>query len=98
MLFLIVILPLLLLSLYPLISLVAETAQLVSCSLAHPAHLCGLILRTEQLEPGTRDCRWFATIFLLVRLLHFVIAAMTLGVMFNVFSTIILVVVVHHAH
>jgi hypothetical protein len=45
-------------------------------------------------EPGTRDCRWFAGVFLFIRLVLILIAALTLGVMFYVYSTITLAIVI----
>ena len=40
-------------------------------------------------EPGTFDCRWFAVLLLLIRLLLFIIFSVTLSVMFFVYSLII---------
>ena len=42
-------------------------------------------------EPGTRDCRWFASLFLAIRFLQFITGAYTLGVLFYTYSTIIVV-------
>ena len=44
-------------------------------------------------EPGTRDCRWFASLFLALRFLQYIIGSYTLGVMFYSYSTISLVTV-----
>ena len=44
-------------------------------------------------EPGTFDCRWFAAIVLLLRPLLYTIFALTLSMMFFVYATITLVVV-----
>ena len=44
-------------------------------------------------EPGTRDCRWFASLFLVVRLLLRITGSYALGVLFYTFSTIIVVIV-----
>jgi glucan phosphoethanolaminetransferase (alkaline phosphatase superfamily) len=45
-------------------------------------------------ELGTRDCRWFAGVFLFIWLVHFLIGALTMGVMFYVYSTITLAIVI----
>ena len=43
-------------------------------------------------EPGTFDCRWFSAAFLLIRPLLFITYSVTLSVMYFVYATIILVV------
>ena len=40
-------------------------------------------------EPGTRDCRWFSSIFLALRFLYFIIGSFTMGIMFYAFTTYI---------
>ena len=45
-------------------------------------------------QPGTRDCRWFASLMLLARPLHLLAAGLTAGVMFYVFSMIIVILIV----
>ena len=42
-------------------------------------------------EPGTRDCRWFASLFLTLRLVTFLIGAYTKNILFFPLSTITLV-------
>ena len=42
-------------------------------------------------EPGTRDCRWFASLFYIVRILIFLIAVFTLNAIFHVISSMCLV-------
>ena len=43
-------------------------------------------------EPGTLDCRWFSTLLLLIRPLFFLTYGLTLSMIFFVYATIILVV------
>ncbi|SMN02681.1 hypothetical protein SPONN_1631 [uncultured Candidatus Thioglobus sp.] len=43
---------------------------------------------------GTRDCRWFASLFFLIRLFLIVLGAFTLTLMFFVLGSIILVMVI----
>ena len=43
-------------------------------------------------EPGTFDCRWFLAIFLLCRTLLFIAFGLTLSIMYYIYGTIILVV------
>ena len=45
-------------------------------------------------EPNTRDCRWFAALFFLVRFLSFVLYALTLSSAFLAFMAIILSILV----
>ena len=42
-------------------------------------------------EPGTRDCRWFSSMFLLLRLCLFLIGEVTAGIMYFVLSPMLLV-------
>ena len=42
-------------------------------------------------EPGTRDCRWFASLFYIVRLLVFLIGAFTLNAMYYIIDSMCLV-------
>ena len=43
-------------------------------------------------EPGTFDCRWFATLMLLLRLILFIIFTLTLSMMFFVYTVITFVI------
>ena len=46
-------------------------------------------------EPGTRDCRWFASVFFIARVCYAVIGALTLNVMFfPMMSTIMIMLVI----
>ena len=42
-------------------------------------------------EPGTFDCRWFSTLFFLIRLLFFIIYGMTLTTIFFIYGLIVLI-------
>ena len=42
-------------------------------------------------EPGTRDCRWFVSLFYIVRILGFLIALFTLNTMYYIIGSMILV-------
>jgi len=43
-------------------------------------------------QPGTTDCRWFASVFFIVRLLAFIIGAFLPNIMFFVLSSMLLVI------
>ena len=45
-------------------------------------------------EPGTRDCRWFAAVFFLVRVIGFVAYAFTHNIIFFYLSAILLILIV----
>ncbi len=45
-------------------------------------------------DPGTRDCRWFVSLFFIIRLLLLIEAALTLGTSFFVFSAMILTILI----
>ncbi len=45
-------------------------------------------------EPGTRDCRWFASVFFIIRLFLLIEAALTLGMPYFVFGAIILTILI----
>ncbi len=45
-------------------------------------------------EPGTRDCRWFSGMFLLVRLVGYVVYGVSTNVMYYTFASILLLVLV----
>ncbi len=45
-------------------------------------------------EPGTRDCRWFVSVFFIIRFLFFIEYALTLGTLFSVFSAMILTILI----
>ena len=42
-------------------------------------------------QPGTRDCRWFASLFYILRFLFFIIALFTLNSMFFIFCSMCLI-------
>ena len=45
----------------------------------------------DETEPGTFDCRWFSAIYLLCRILLYIIYGLTLSIMYFVYATIIIV-------
>ncbi len=45
-------------------------------------------------EPGTRDCRWFASVFFIIRLFLLIESALTLGMSFFVFGAMTLTILI----
>ncbi len=45
-------------------------------------------------EPGTRDCRWFVSVFFIIRLFLLIEAAFTLGASFFVFAAMTLTILI----
>ena len=43
------------------------------------------------MEPGTRDCRWFASLFYIVRILGFLVGVFTLNVVYYIIGSMVLV-------
>ena len=46
----------------------------------------------DSTQPGTRDCRWFASLFFIVRILFYIIAAFATNLMFFPYAAMLLVI------